>query len=81
MHRSIEPTVQSFVSSIIWNKFLFSHRTKTSKNCSLTSPNSHRSTSGIHFPLPLPYILTYREIQLSGVIDRLQGTLPREVNP
>ncbi len=36
---------------------------------------------GIHFPLPLPYILTYREIQLSGVIDRLQGTLPREVNP
>ena len=26
---------------------------------------------GINFPIPLPYILTYREIQLSGVLDRV----------
>ena len=26
---------------------------------------------GINFPLPVPYILTYREIQLSGVLDRV----------
>ena len=27
---------------------------------------------GFNFPIPLPYILTYQEIQLSGVLDRVQ---------
>lgn len=33
---------------------------------------------GLNVPLPIPYLLTYREIQLSGVLTRPTGPVERE---
>lgn len=49
-----------------------SERVKVRDLAYTTSESVLFNVPGLNFPLPLPYILTYQEIQLSGVLDRVQ---------
>ena len=49
-----------------------SERVKVRDLVYTTSESVLFNVPGLNFPLPLPYILTYQEIQLSGVLDRVQ---------
>jgi len=49
-----------------------SERVKVRDLAYTTSESVLFNVPGLNYPLPLPYILTYQEIQLSGVLDRVQ---------
>ena len=49
-----------------------SERVKVRDLAYTTSESVMFNIPGFNFPMPVPYLLTYQEIQLSGVLDRVQ---------